>query len=817
MNNPIVFIPTIKISDAQAFYVQTISFFKSPMNFPLVLLFSVFLGGCALYVLYWLTLYFLNKRSAYYFREITLPVGDPEEELKQINQMRSTFATLQGYILSNVNKLTIEVYKLDSGIVFQIGSNSKSILEKAEATLKQIRNITISEVKEDALVKINPMHCKAVSNIKDFYQITQDENFFDNLLNMLNSFPADTRAGVQFILRGVNKNEEMQRRRRRLENKAVKAKRRQTDRETYLFMMYQQKQEGNLYKVKINIIANKKNYLSNLVSVIKTLNFEENTFYARGESKRNILTRFISPDTYFSNIHFRRKHEGSYLTNRELAYIFHPTSIQLGALNTKQTNTIEARPEFLKERPDNILIGTTQTQRGTTENLYYPLEGFQRHGFSIGKTGSGKSSLLVAMLIPIIRQKDNTVIVLDPHGDLLTDLLSSLSQEPEIAKRIVYLNINNTDRTFTINPLFAFRMSATQKAVLRDKLLDIIKNETEEMAAGATTGIATINRIKQIIDIALEFADAYYDYLVTGGMDKKQAEHMAHERQLTLNDLPFLLEKRYDYSTPLKEIFKNNTTEAGIYIQKMMSDHMQQQAVVEAVHARLGQLLHPSLKLIYEGNSLNIKEIMTCGKTFLFPIPQRVFGTNGSRGLLQIIFSLLWINKQEVEDRSKRKETYVVIDEFQNAQIEDIPTILSEARKYKLNLFVSNQYLGQLKEKTKNAIFGNVGTIISFTVGAGENGAAVLAKNFDDIVSERDLTLLPSYHAFMKTKVPGSNESLTFSFTTIPVSGSENKEFIQKLNKASLKQYGELKSVIEEKLANKRNSPLDFFFDGVGK
>jgi hypothetical protein len=69
----------------------------------------------------------------------------------------------------------------------------------------------------------------------------------------------------------------------------------------------------------------------------------------------------------------------------------------------------------------------------------------------------------------------------------------------------------------------------------------------------------------------------------------------------------------------------------------------------------------------------------------------------------------------------------------------------------------------------------------------------------------------------MKTKVPGSNESLTFSFTTIPVSGSENKEFIQKLNKASLKQYGELKSVIEEKLANKRNSPLDFFFDGVGK
>ena len=815
-NHPTVFVPTVKIADIQAFYAQVISFFQSPTNFPLVLLSSVFLGACAIYVFYWLTLYFLNKRSAYYSKQIILPVINPEDEQQQIAQMRSTFATLQGYILSNRSKLSIEMYKINSGIVFQIGSNSKSVLERVETTLKQIRNITITDMQEDTLSTMTPFYCKTVSNIKDFYQITQDENFFDNVLNMLNSLPDDTCAGVQFILRGVNKNEEMQRRRRNLENRAVKAKRRQTDRETYLFNMYQKKQEGNLFKVKINIIANKKQYLSHLVSLIKTLNFEENTFYSRGETTKNVCIRFISPDTYFSNVHFRRKHEGSYFTNTELAYLFHPTSLQLGGLSTKQTNTIEARPEFLEQTTGNILIGTTQTQRGTTENLYYPIESFQRHGYAIGKTGSGKSSLLVTMLNPLMHKEDTTVFVLDPHGDLLTDVLSSLAkEEKEVVKRIVYLNINNTDRTFTINPLFAFRMSAIQKAVIRDKLLDIIKNETEEVAGGATTGVATFNRIKQMLEICLEFADAYYSYLVKRGMEKKQAEQLVHERQLTLNDLPYLLEKKFDYITPLKEIFKNNTTESGIYIEKLMSDHMQQQSVVEAVQARLSQLLHPSLKLIYEGNSLHIKEIMTCGKTFLFPIPQRIFGTNGSRGLLQIIFSLLWMNKQEVEDKNKRKDTYVFIDEFQNAQTEDVPTILSEARKYKLRLFVSNQYLGQLKEKIKNAIFGNVGTIISFTVGAGENGAAVLASNFDDMVTEKDLTLLPSHHAFMKTKIPNTNESLTFSFSTIPVNGEEDTEFINKLNKASLKQYGELKSVIEEKLAKKRNSPLEFFFDGI--
>ena len=92
---------------------------------------------------------------------------------------------------------------------------------------------------------------------------------------------------------------------------------------------------------------------------------------------------------------------------------------------------------------------------------------------------------------------------------------------------------------------------------------------------------------------------------------------------------------------------------------------------------------------------------MTSGKTFLFPIPSSTFGTHGSRGLLQILFSLLWIHKQEVE-KDKRKNTYVFIDEFQNFITDSISTILAEARKYKLNLIINKIWYDHLNKSLIN-------------------------------------------------------------------------------------------------------------------
>jgi len=161
----------------------------------------------------------------------------------------------------------------------------------------------------------------------------------------------------------------------------------------------------------------------------------------------------------------------------------------------------------------------------------------------------------------------------------------------------------------------------------------------------------------------------------------------------------------------------------------------------------------------------------------------------------------------------------VIVSAFMTGDIPtvDVPAkILSEARKYRLYLIMSNQYLGQLKEKILHAIFGNIGTLISFTVGAGENGSKTLAENFGDTVTEKDLTNLPSHSAYMKTKIPNKDESMVFSFTTIPVEEKEKSEFvIDNINEASLKEYGELKSTLELKLRRKQESPAQYFLEGI--
>jgi hypothetical protein len=128
----------------------------------------------------------------------------------------------------------------------------------------------------------------------------------------------------------------------------------------------------------------------------------------------------------------------------------------------------------------------------------------------------------------------------------------------------------------------------------------------------------------------------------------------------------------------------------------------------------------------------------------------------------------------------------------------------------------SNQYLGQLKEKIQHALFGNVGTLISFNVGAGENGAKTLAENLSDTVIAKDLTMLPSYQAYLKTKLTDKDEPVVFSFTTIPVSShSQTPPTITQINTTSLKTYGQQKTTLQSNLTKKQTSPSQYFLEGV--
>lgn len=777
-----------------------------PLMVPVWLLILGFLCIPLALLGYCCMLFYLNKNQQIFVLEIRFPhITEKDQEL-YIDKMRSVFATLYSITRSQTDKVFFEVIKRKQYITIQMGSNNEQLLAKAKGILTQVRDLQIVTVKQDAVRMLSPLHAKTVSTIKEYYPITKEPHFFDNLLSYLSSLPEGEEAGVQFILRGVNKNEQMQNLRRSLTQRAVKNRRRPTDRETYLVRLYQQKQEGNMFKVKINVIANQPAILGNLTALIQGCNFEENMFFPRGENTQNIRNRFIAPDTVLSLLHEIRKYEGAYLTAQEIAYLFHPTAFTPANYLVKQTKSLEASPNFLSESNENILIGQAEDQKGIEKDIFFPIKNFARHLYIIGKTGRGKSTFLTTLITNLARKTTGTTFVFDPHGDLLEDIIKTTKKKDNA----IFLNIHERDAVFTCNPLFAFGKSDNEKAALQEGLLDIIQSETQEQTGSSSSGVATFQRIKQMIAIGIEFADAYYSYLTTvKKMDARKAEILVHERQLTFNDLPYLLLKEMNYIDPIQAIFARQETDTAIYVEKLYESHMKQVAVTEAVQTRLEQLLHPSLRLVYEGNKFDVTKLTTSGKTFLLPIQESVFGSHGSRALLQSLFFLIWMQKRK---QRERKDTYVFIDEFQRGQIKDIPEIIAEGRKYKLFLTLSNQQLGQIKQTIKDAIFGNMGTVISFTVGADTIGAKTLSPYFGNNISEDDLINLPPYTAYMKTEGDNNKPLATFSFETIRSDTSlANEKKIVELNKKSLAEYGEKVAILKQRLSKKKKNPLEYF------
>ncbi len=771
------------------------------------ILVAIFVCVVLMYLLYLVYLVRRNYHKQLYFLTLQFPEIEEEDEKRFIEKMQSVLSTLHKAVSTQTDKLFFEVFKTEEYITIQVGSNNQDILEQAKRLFSQLGSVQARMTQKDILETIQPLHVNGVAMIKDSYAISKDTQFFSTVVHMLASLKGDEQAGVQFIIRGVNKREALQKKVHGITMKARKYKRQLYEHEQTQLQMYQQKQRENMFKVKINVVGNSTLLVKNIGAAFQALNYENNLFHAYSETNKKSSYRFISPNILLDRIPYLQRSSTSDITTSELSYLFHPTSVIRSIYAPKQVKSIEATPEFMNEKKEAIMIGKAEDQEGIVKKVFFPIKNLARHLYVIGKTGRGKSTLLTSLISALVEKKRGNIFVFDPHGELLEDIVSITAEK----EHLVYLSATDKEKIFTINPLFAFQKSDNEKAALREGLLDIIQQETQEQTGNTNTGgVTTFNRIKQMLDIGIAFADAYYAYLITRkGLTPDEAEKLVRERQLTLNDLPLLLLKEMDYLDMLQEIFRDDETQVGIYIAKLLENHTKQYMVAEAVQTRLEQLLHPSLQLVYEGNMLNLESTIQSDKTFLLPIPETVYGSRGARGLMQAIFFLLWLYKRQ--EGRERKETYMFIDEFQRAQINDIPEIISEGRKYKFSLVLSNQQLGQLKESIKDAIFGNIGTVVSFTVGAEEIGAKTLAPYFGNTISEHELIHLPPYTAYIKTEGDSHKPVVTFSFETVPMEKVKTKEGLEEISKRSLKTYGESREELKKKLHKKQANPLEYF------
>jgi len=355
--------------------------------------------------------------------------------------------------------------------------------------------------------------------------------------------------------------------------------------------------------------------------------------------------------------------------------------------------------------------------------------------YVIGQTGTGKSTLLKNMVIQDLRY-GHGVAVIDPHGELVEDILNFVPRSR--TNEVVYFNPADTDNPIGLNILEA--RDENEKQLVASSLISVFKH-------------------------------------LWKGFWGPRLEHVFHNAILALMD-------------------SSGSTLLGIY--RMLADDAYRREVVERVkdpvvrlfwredfekyppnfkkevaspiQNKIGQLLTstPLRNIVGQSRStIDLRFIMDNQRILLVNLAKGRIGEDKANLLGSVLVTKLYLAALERQDtpEEERKDFYLYIDEFQNFSTDVFPSILSEARKYRLNLILAHQYLYQLSESVKHSVFGNVGTLASFRVGSID--ARELAEEFSPTFTKEDLEHTENYHAYLKLMIDGKR-SIPFSAETLP-------------------------------------------------
>ena len=347
-----------------------------------------------------------------------------------------------------------------------------------------------------------------------------------------------------------------------------------------------------------------------------------------------------------------------------------------------------------------------------------------RHIYIIGKTGVGKSELLTDLIMQDIRAGKG-VCFIDPH-DTVEKILEMIP--PERAEDVIYFNPSDTDRPMGLNMLEASteeekHFVATSIVGLMYKLYDPHK-----------TGI-----------IGPRFEHAVRNAMLTVMVDKGST---FIEIVRCLTDAKFVQEILPRVKDP---IIRRYWTD-----QIAQTSDFHKSEVLDYIVSKFGRFVTNKMMRNIIGQSesaFNFRKVMDEGKILLINLAKGRIGEENSQflGLILVPKILMAAMSRQNVPEEQRKPFYIYVDEFQNFATPDFAQILSEARKFGLSLTVANQFIGQMEEEVKNAIFGNVGTLVSFRVGVTD--ANYLQHEFQPTFSETDLINVERFNAYVKTIV----------------------------------------------------------------
>ena len=466
----------------------------------------------------------------------------------------------------------------------------------------------------------------------------------------------------------------------------------------------------------------------------------------------------------------------SVLTSEELATVFHFPNKSVATPHIFWLNAKRA-PAPVQIPTSGLYLGMS-SYRGIAKPVFIGEDDRRRHMYIIGKTGTGKSELLKQMILQDIKEGKG-VAVIDPHGDLVEDTL--LMMPPERAEDVILFDPSDTERPLGLNMLEA---------------------DTEQEKHYVVSSI-----------IGLMYK--LYDPNKTGIIGPR-FEHSIRNAMLTV---------MYEPGSTFIEVVRTLTDPSFVQellpkvqdpiIRRFWTDQIAQTAdfhkseTLDYIVSKFGRFVTNKMMRNIIGqsaSSFNFRKAMDEKKILLVNLSKGKIGEENAAflGLVLVPKILVAAMSRQNIPLDQRSDFYLYVDEFQNFATPDFAQILSEARKYRLNLVVANQFIGQMDEEIKNAIFGNVGTIASFRVGVTD--ANYLAREFQPVFSEADLINVDVYNAYVKTIV--GNEPVTpFSMDTTKdiakEKALENPRVSELIKELSRIKYGKDVNQLEVEIAKR--------------
>ncbi len=398
----------------------------------------------------------------------------------------------------------------------------------------------------------------------------------------------------------------------------------------------------------------------------------------------------------------------------------------------------------------------------------------RQHVYLLGKSGTGKSVLMFNMIIQNILNGEG-VCVVDPHGELVEGVLSAIPKNR--MKDIVYFNPADTEHHIGFN------------------VLELIDPKYKHLVASGLMGIFT--------KIWANAWSARMEYILNNCILA-----LLDTPETTLLGIPRMLVDK-DYRQKIIKNLKDPVIKAfWVHEYESWQDKFRNEAI-SAIQNKVGQFLSTSIIRNVVGQSvstINIFDIMNEGKIFLVNVSKGRIGEDNSALLGGMIITKIQLAAMErvriPED--ERRDFYLYVDEFQNFVTDAFAGILSEARKYRLNLTIAHQYTAQLvsdkNSAVRDAVFGNVGTIIVFRVGSDD--ADFLESEFDPEFTPQDIVNLPNFKVYLKLMIDGIT-SRPFSAKTLPpLVKSGNKEVEEEVIRNSRERYCRPREIVEQEITD---------------